>query len=87
MIALSANHRYARGTGPAGRHPWPARPRSLPVWTHFRLGLNIWYFARAGAISYVLKVRASMVQEVGVGGPHAAARRPVQAVYFMSSFN
>ena len=85
VIALSANHRYAAGGIRPGASV-AAATRSLAVWTHFRLGLNVWYLARHGGISYVLKVRGQRVQEVGVAALSPRST-PAQAVDFMSGFN
>jgi hypothetical protein len=43
-----------------------AAERVLPGGRRFRVGLNQWYLARAGASTAVLKVRAGVVQEIGI---------------------
>jgi CSLREA domain-containing protein len=84
-LALTANPHYHAGSVHPGS-TLGAALRTLPIWTHFVIGRNTWYLARAGATSYVLKVRNGMVQEIGAA-MITPGSDPGRAQQFMSSFS
>jgi CSLREA domain-containing protein len=65
VLALTSNTHYHLGQVRPGDSLAKAE-RTLHIWTHFRVGLNKWYFATGTASSGVLKVRHGQVQEIGI---------------------
>ena len=79
VLALTANPDYAlRGVRPGDALAPVAR--RLHAGRGFRIGRNIWYTLPAGASRGVLKVRHSVIEEIGIAsrsltGSRAADRR------------
>ncbi|HET9102424.1 MAG TPA: DUF6351 family protein [Solirubrobacteraceae bacterium] len=79
ILVLTANHGYTlKGVHPGTR--LAAVARRLRVGRPFRIGLNTWYLAPAGAGRGVLKVRRGRIEEIGIADKRlttgrAASRR------------
>jgi hypothetical protein len=84
VLALTANRHYRAGGVRAG-DSLASADRRLSVWAYFRIGRNVWYLARHGAISYVLKVRHGQVQEIGIASI-APESDEAAALHLMESF-
>jgi hypothetical protein len=84
VLALTANRRY-RAHGVRAGDSLASAERRLFVWVYFPIGRDVWYLARDGAVSYVLKVRHGQVQEIGIASlqPDSAE---AAALRFMESF-
>jgi CSLREA domain-containing protein len=64
-LVLTSNHRYHVGSVRPGDSLAKAE-RTLTILTHFRVGLNHWYFTTGTGSDGVLKVRHGEVEEVGI---------------------
>jgi hypothetical protein len=80
----TSNPRYAIGGVRAGARLASAR-RRLRLERVLPIGLNDWYFAPAGPVTAVLKVRHGVVQEVGIAVRALTSDRRAELI-FMTSF-
>jgi hypothetical protein len=63
-----------------------AATRRFPHGNQFKVGENIWYIARAGAATAVLKTRGGVVQELGIANGALTKTRRSQ-LSFITSFS
>jgi hypothetical protein len=85
VLALTANPSYAiNGVHPGAK--LAAVARRLKVGRPFRIGLNSWYLAPAGASRAVLKVRNGRIEEVGLADKQLTSGG-VTARRFLASFS
>jgi hypothetical protein len=85
VLALTANPFYAlNGVRPGMR--LSAVARRLHLGKPLRVGRNLWYFAPGRTAVGVLKVRAGVIQEVGIASPLLTRGREAQG-RFISSFS
>jgi len=84
VLALTANPRFAiDGIRPAAT--LTAAEKALPHGNLFHVGRNEWYLAPGRAATAVLKVRAGIVKEIGIGDRRLTTT-PAQRRRFISSF-
>jgi len=63
-----------------------AAAKKLKLGKVFRIGLNDWYLAPAGPVTAILKVRHSIVQEIGIANKQLTQGRSAQRT-FLTSFS
>ncbi len=81
----TANHRYSAAGIRPGAKLRVAR-RRLHLGRGLRVGLNQWFFGRAGAATVLAKVRHGIVEEIGIAMPSLTKTR-VQQRRFSRSFS
>jgi hypothetical protein len=85
VLALTANPFYAlRGARPG--MALAAIAKRLKVGQGFRIGSNVWYLAPGTPARGVLKVRAGIIEEVGLASERLTSGNPSSQRRFLASF-